>query len=74
MKQLPLTLGLLSFCLAASPLTAQEGNDLQEKYDAKVSEDWVAQGGWILDYDKALAQAKNEGKYVFAYFSRSYSP
>jgi len=74
MKQLPLALGLLTFCLAASPLAAQEGDDLQGKYDAKVNESWVAQGGWILDYDKALAQAKNEGKYVFAYFSRSYSP
>ena len=72
MKQLPLTLGLL--CLAASPLAAQGQDELQDKYDAKVSENWVAEGGWILDYDQALAQAKKEGKYVFAYFSRSYSP
>ena len=74
MKQLPLTLGLLAFCLAASPLAAQDQAELQEKYDTIVEEDWVAHGSWILDYETALAQAKKEGKYVFAYFSRSYAP
>ena len=74
MNTTPLTLGLLAGLALATPVVAQDADGLQEKFDAKVAAEWVAQGGWITDYDMALAKAKKEGKYVFAYFSRSYSP
>lgn len=28
---------------------------------------------WVMDYDKARAQAKAEGKLLFTYFTRSYA-
>ena len=56
----------------ASPAFADEA--LQAKYDEKVAKGFVAHGGWILDYDEARAKAKKEGKIIFTYFTRSYSP
>ena len=35
--------------------------------------DFVAKGGWILDWDEASRRAREEGKPIFAYFTRSYS-
>jgi hypothetical protein len=47
---------------------------LQAKYDKKVAKEFVSYGNWILDYDVARAKAKEEGKLIFTYFTRSYSP
>lgn len=75
MKYLLSTLGLISFGLLATPVAAQDAEmTLQEKYDEHVAAEWVSHGNWMTDYDAALAKAKKEGKYVFAYFSRSYAP
>ena len=51
-----------------------QGQSLQEKYDAKLKESWLVDGGWTTDFAAAKARAKKENKLVFAYFSRSYSP
>ncbi len=48
--------------------------ELQAKYDKKIAKKFVADGGWVLDYDEALERAKTEKKFIFVYFSRSYSP
>lgn len=56
----------------ASPAFADDA--LQAKYDEKIAKAFVAHGGWILDYDEARAKAKKEGKVIFTYFTRSYSP
>ena len=57
------------------PATAQDKQDeLQAKYEAKVAKEFVSFGNWQTDYDAVRAQAKKEGKIIFAYFSRSYSP
>ena len=53
---------------------AQDGDDNQAKFDAKIAQSWVANGSWTLDLDEALARAKEENKLVFAYFTRSYAP
>ena len=58
--------------LASSP-SAWADEELQAKYDEKVAKEFVAHGGWLLDYDKALEKAAGEKKYIFAYFTRSYS-
>lgn len=67
----PAMLGLL----LAAPTAAQEDVDpLQTKLEAKLAKPFVAHGNWILDYDEARKIAKEEGKLIFAYFTRSYSP
>lgn len=81
-----LAAGLLAACFPA-PAPAQEGgapvpvpagapakDPLQVKYEEKLAEPWFKDGGWTDDYDAARAKAKETGKGIFAYFSRSYSP
>ena len=48
--------------------------ELRAKYEQKIAKDFVSSGNWILDYDDARAKAKAEGKLLFTYFTRSYSP
>ncbi len=71
------TLAGFLLCAAAGSAAAQQAppsqEDLKKKYDDKVAEAWVKEGGWITDYDKAREEAKKSGKPVFAYFTRSYA-
>jgi hypothetical protein len=65
------------FLLAAvSPAAAQEKSQetLKQQLAEKLAEPWVANGGWITDYEKALEQANKSGKVIAAYFTRSYAP
>ncbi len=61
----------LALLLAAAASSAQS---LEEKLEAKLKEPFVANAPWVLDYQEALAKAKEGKKFVFAYFTRSYSP
>lgn len=67
--------GVLAAAFAV-PASAQEAekDPLQQKYEDKVAESWFKDGGWSDDYDAVRATAKETGKPIFAYFSRSYSP
>jgi hypothetical protein len=58
-------------CLPLAVTEAQETNE--QKLEKKLKEPWLVNGGWITDYDAALAKAKESGKVIFGYFSRSYS-
>lgn len=73
MKFCSLTLGLVA-ALALSASAVAQDDDNQAKYDNKIAESWIKNGSWELDHSNALARAESEGKYVLAYFSRSYSP
>lgn len=44
------------------------------KRNAKLNSPFLKNGDWITDYDQALAAAKESGKPIFGYFTRSYSP
>ncbi|MEZ6188839.1 MAG: thioredoxin family protein [Planctomycetota bacterium] len=57
--------------LAVSPTF---GQDLEAKLKEKLAHPWIQEQGWITDYDEAMAQAKESGKLIFGYFSRSYAP
>ena len=69
------TLSALLFALFAAPGFAQ-GNveELEKKRDAKKAEAWFTSNGWTSDYDEARKRAKESGKIIFSYFTRSYSP
>jgi len=71
----------LAFFLAAGLLSAPAlsarrapQDELRQKYEEKLSHEFVSYGGWLTDYDEARARAKAEGKVLFVYFSRSYAP
>lgn len=72
-----IALGALGFSLA-TPATAQRQgpstDELKQRYQEKVSKDWLKNADWSLDLEDSLARAKKTGKPVFAYFTRSYSP
>ena len=70
----PLT-GILVGLLAASSLAAQNDQAaLIEKRNAKLDADFLSFTDWITNYETARATAKETGKPIFAYFTRSYSP
>ncbi|PCH82300.1 MAG: hypothetical protein COB96_02115 [Planctomycetota bacterium] len=72
MKHILLSASVVAGVLSSAPLMAQD--DLVAKYQAKISEPWVAHGGWSENLDDVLRRAKEEDKIVFAYFTRSYAP
>ena len=79
MKMLVLTPLLAAVLMAPSfsqdpAKEAAKQAELQAKYDKKVAKEFISHGAWMLDYDKARAKAKAEGKLLFTYFTRSYSP
>lgn len=65
-----LRISLLALLLCATPAL---GQDNQAKLDKKLAEGWLKDPVWITDYDEALAKAKETGKPIFGYFTRSYA-
>jgi hypothetical protein len=61
--------------LTAAP--AQSADPTQEQLVAmrneKMALEVFKKAPWTFDFDQARAQAKKEGKLIFAYFSRSYA-
>ena len=68
---LGLALGLLLPLVGLRPAAAE--TEFETKYNKKLAKEFVGHGGWIVDYDEALARAEKEKKLIFAYFTRSYS-
>lgn len=71
------TITLAAAVLLAGPLASQQAapsqEDLQARLEAKLAKPFVAAGGWVADYDLARERAAAEKKFLFAYFTRSYS-
>lgn len=53
---------------------APDQAELKQRFEAKMAEAWIENANWETDYDKARAAAKESGKLIFAYFTRSYAP
>ena len=61
----------------AMPAFAQDDDraaKMKENLAAKMEKDFVSNVAWETDFAKAKAKAKADGKLIFAYFTRSYSP
>lgn len=46
--------------------------ELRTKRDEKLESEFLKKAGWLTDYDRALGEAENQSKLIFAYFTRSY--
>ena len=61
----------------ALPIAAQRTpptpEQLEERYREELASPFVARGNWVTDYDLARQRARDEGRLIFAYFSRSYA-
>lgn len=66
---------LLLAALLAPGLRAQEPDEatLRANRDKKLASEFLKKAEWVLDFDKARAEAKKSGRIVFAYFTRSYA-
>lgn len=53
-----------------APKTPEELTKLRAE---KLAKPVFQKAAWIADYDEARAQAKKDGKLIFAYFTRSYA-
>lgn len=65
--------GLLAL-VALAPAFLAAPQSYEAKLEAKLKKSFIRFGGWETDFDQAKARAKKEGKVLFVYFSRSYSP
>ena len=63
---------LAALLLLAAPGFAQ--GDLEAKLEQKLAKDFVKNAAWVMDFDAAKAKAKESGKLIFVYFTRSYAP
>ena len=65
---------LTGLCAA---LTAQNQPPSQEQLvklrTEKLAKEVFKKADWVMDYDKARAEAKKSGKLLFTYFTRSYA-
>ena len=75
MRGIPLC--TLATALLAQAVEAQSTYD-QDKMKATYAEmqthDWFSSGAWITDFDAAKTKAKESGRPIFAYFTRTYAP
>ena len=69
---LALSGGLLALSLDAQQALSQD--ELISRREAKLAEPFIKNADWVTDYDQALGKAKQTGKPIFAYFSRSFAP
>jgi hypothetical protein len=69
-------LGLSAAALTALLALPSTGyaQSLEERLEQKLKKPFMTNAQWVLDYDEALKAAKDEGKAIFAYFTRSYAP
>ena len=59
-------------CTLPAQLSDQE--TLIERRDGKLAAAFLEQALWHTDYDDAREDAAETGKFIFAYFTRSYEP
>lgn len=68
---------LLPALLLAGTSAAQD-SDRQARYveqrATKLAKPFLKNAEWYLDYHEARAAAKQQGKFLLTYFTRSYSP
>jgi len=78
MKRSPsFLLSVLAAGLLFAPAVTAATNgvdEMQDRYEKKLKLKFIEHGGWITDYDQARSMAKEQGKVLFVYFSRSYAP
>ena len=54
--------------------TIVSAQDMESRLAEKLEKDFVKNAAWEMDFDAAKQKAKESGKLIFAYFTRSYSP
>jgi hypothetical protein len=74
MKSKLFILAILIFAGFSISLNAEEKSKNQLNYEKKLTKAYFKNAKWYTDFDEAKEASKKEGKPIFAYFTRSYSP
>lgn len=74
LSRITLAASALALALAAAPAAQDPQDALREKFTKKLESEFLAKADWVTDYDVARAKAKEQGKLILGYFTRSYSP
>ena len=61
-------------CALVAPAQDIDQDELIARRDKKLVSEFLNKADWITDYDAARAKAKESGKPIFAYFTRSFQP
>lgn len=64
---------LLASLLPAQDRKPPDQEQLKQLRAEKLAKPVFQKAPWITDYDRAREQAKQDGKLLFAYFTRSYA-
>jgi hypothetical protein len=71
----PAALAALSLLAVSPALTAQdERTPLEVNLEKKLASAFLTKATWLTDYDAARKAAKESGKPILGYFTRSYAP
>lgn len=70
MRSLRIRAGGVLLALAA----AVAAGEMEDRLEEKLGKDFVKNAEWTTDFDAAKAKAKESGKPIFGYFTRSYAP
>ncbi len=54
--------------------TTAKAQSLEERLEKKMAKPFIKNAAWVTDHDAARKLAGEQGKLLFAYFTRSYSP
>ena len=75
MRRCMLVLAAICLALGAAQSARAQGDEsaLIEKRDKKLQEAFLKKAAWLTDFDDAKAKAKEDGKLIFTYFTRSYA-
>lgn len=65
---------LVSLVAGVACQSPEDQEALKAKRAEKLAKPVFQKAKWQLDYDQARAAAKQQGKWVLAYFTRSYAP
>jgi hypothetical protein len=63
-------LALAALLLAGSA----RAESFEERLEKKLQAPFLKHAPWVLDYDEARKLAREKGRVVFAYFTRSFAP
>ncbi|MHC4972125.1 MAG: hypothetical protein ACYTG3_07320 [Planctomycetota bacterium] len=66
-----LSMGLAMLLAFSATAYAQS---LEERLEAKLKKPFLKNAAWVHDFAEAKGKAKEQGKVIFAYFTRSYAP
>ena len=48
--------------------------DMQHRKEELLSEPWLQKANWVMSFAEAKAKARETGRMIFGYFTRSYAP